>query len=362
MFALTQAVREICQNLSKIMAAGIRVKFENPPANDDEIKYLVTDALLSQIGPMPEFLRNYMESEIFSEMLIHETSWLTRNPYFQQVGDVSAVSGNLTLGLADTKAWTIYPYDIGKKSKVGIRTPQIAIFRENIKYQTVAEDGETWMSIAPSEIITMEPNIEHAHGNVLTIGCGLGYFAFAVAQKQNTSQVTIVEKNPHVIKLFEENILPRFAPEIQAKIKIKQADGLEYLDNTPDGQFDYCFADIWKSNADMEPFLRCKAVGNKFQKTTVEHWIEDALVYELSETAKILAHVEIANAFGIPEPEPRPLTQGAKNQWSFIKELTRPIKIESANDVQEKLSEESIKHMLTATNLQELVNRHYTIN
>lgn len=135
------------------------------------------------------------------------------------------------------------------------------------------------MTISPSEIETIQPHIDACSGKVLTLGCGLGYFAYMASLKENVSEVTIIERSPEVIKLFTEHILPQF--ENKDKIHIIQADAIEYISKLEDGKFDYCFADIWDGPAQIEVYLQVKLLGNKFKKMKISYWIEDAIVQAL---------------------------------------------------------------------------------
>ena len=47
--------------------------------------------------------------------------------------------------------------------------------------------------------------------------------------------------------LFEKHILPQF--ENKEKITVVKADAIEFMKNISDGEYDYCFADIWMYDA-----------------------------------------------------------------------------------------------------------------
>lgn len=105
--------------------------------------------------------------------------------------------------------------------------------------------------MSPNEVFTMEKPIKNAKGKVLTLGCGMGYFAYMASIKEDVESITIIELEQNVIDLFEKCILPQF--ENKDKIKIVKADAVEYLRNTEDGVYDYCFADIWIGIEDIAP-------------------------------------------------------------------------------------------------------------
>ena len=158
----------------------------------------------------------------------------------------------------------------------GTMIPRVGLFDHEFRYPCITEDDATWMSVTPNEIFTMQPAIDAAHGKVLTLGCGMGYFAYMSALKDDVSKVTIVEKNPEVIELFTKYILPQFS--VKDKVEIIQADAFEYMETLQDGLYDYCFADIWIGNMDTLPYLQLKKICKKFEKTEMSYWIEDAMV------------------------------------------------------------------------------------
>ena len=68
--------------------------------------------------------------------------------------------------------------------------------------------------------------------------------------------VTIVEKQPEVIELFNTYILPQF--ENKDKITVLQAYAFAFMQNLPDGEYDYCFADIQIGNTDTITHMKMK--------------------------------------------------------------------------------------------------------
>jgi AraC-like DNA-binding protein len=60
------------------------------------------------------------------------------------------------------------------------------------------------MSITPNEIVTMREPVARASGRVLTLGLGLGYYAYMVHLKEDVTDVTVVEREQAVIDLFEK--------------------------------------------------------------------------------------------------------------------------------------------------------------
>lgn len=105
--------------------------------------------------------------------------------------------------------------------------PQIGFFRERFAYPAVEQDGREWMAVKPSEIETMRAPIEEAAGRVVTLGLGLGYFAYMVSEKPDVTSLDIVERSEEAIALFERHILPQFPNK--EKIRIIRSDAFGFL-------------------------------------------------------------------------------------------------------------------------------------
>ena len=74
--------------------------------------------------------------------------------------------------------------------------------------------------------------------------CNLPLTRQEVAIKPDVESVTIVEQNQSVIDLFNQKILPQFG-DAKAKVRIVKADAFEFILTVQNGEYDYCFADIW---------------------------------------------------------------------------------------------------------------------
>lgn len=166
--------------------------------------------------------------------------------------------------------------------KDGRVVPRIGFFKEEYRYPAVLKDGLEWMTLLPNEINSQKKYIEAAHGNVLTYGLGLGYYAFHVARKPNVTSVTCVDTDGDIIALFEKNILPAFPAEAAAKLKIIKADAFEFASGISDGTFDYIYADIWRDAGDgRELYLKFKSLEDRSPSSDFGYWIEDTIKYYL---------------------------------------------------------------------------------
>lgn len=155
--------------------------------------------------------------------------------------------------------------------------PQIGYFTEEFRFPAVLENGVEWMTVTPNEIETMKQPIENSHGRVLTLGLGLGYFAFCASQKSDVQSVTVIERDSDVISLFREQILPQF-PNAD-KIQILRADAIDYMEQLQADSFDYCFADLWHDASDgLDVYIRLKRIERKRGLQNIDYWIEPSLL------------------------------------------------------------------------------------
>ena len=156
--------------------------------------------------------------------------------------------------------------------------PQIGYFEKDFDFPAIHENGVEWMSVKPNEVETMREPIQKSRGRVLTLGLGMGYFAFHASQKDNVESVTVIEREPDVIALFKEHILPQFPH--REKITVLQADALVYMEKElPKNRFDYLFADLWHDASDgLELYGRLKRLEKNAGNIPIDYWIENSLL------------------------------------------------------------------------------------
>ncbi len=155
--------------------------------------------------------------------------------------------------------------------------PQIGFFEEAFSFPAVLEGGREWMTVTPNEITTMRAPIAAARGEVLTFGLGLAYFAFMAARKTEVSHVTVVERDPAVIKLYEEIIAPQ--NPYREKISIICDDAFHFAETRmAEGNYDMVFADIWHDPSDgTDAYVRLRACEKYLPRADYHYWIEKTL-------------------------------------------------------------------------------------
>lgn len=159
--------------------------------------------------------------------------------------------------------------------------PHLGYFEDAFRFPIVMQNGREWMAIKPNEIETMKAPLKEIQGKVITFGLGLGYFTFMASEKTDVIDITVVELDREVIKLFERYILPQFNhPE---KIHIVQADAFEFMQRQlPKRDFDYAFVDLWHDAADgLEMYLKTKRIEHLSPQVQFLYWIEETLLSAL---------------------------------------------------------------------------------
>lgn len=145
---------------------------------------------------------------------------------------------------------------------------------QNFNAIYLMQDDQDWMVDAPSEAATNDVPAHHAHGKVLTFGLGIGYFLYMALINPKVESVTVIEKSPQVIEMFNRFLLPQFPHE--KKIIIEQGDAFEKFNEKFLSDFDYVYTDIWFSAEDglviMEKLLEQYVPSLK----QADFWIEDS--------------------------------------------------------------------------------------
>ena len=117
---------------------------------------------------------------------------------------------------------------------------------------TEGEERHVVMSNTPMEVVTNLTAAAMATGRVLINGLGLGMILHHILQKPEVTEVIVVERDDHVLRL----VAPTFQPN--EKLVIVHADAFEY---EPEGLFDFVWHDIWTfiSDENLEQMDRLEA-------------------------------------------------------------------------------------------------------
>ena len=272
-------------DVEMLRQAAVKVQKRMPECSVDKVMLLlmVESIIKSSAGQRPTMKRELMR-RIAMESRVFDVKEFNKNPYIKNIDFTNRADGDYELRYNEMLPYELDIYNIPKRSDgFYVNIPRICCFPEKFSYPTIVQKSiqKTWMSVSPNEVFTMEKPIKNAGGRVLTLGCGMGYFAYMASLKEEVESVTIVELEQSVINLFEKCLLPQF--ENKDKITVVKADAAEFLREMEDGAFDYCFADIWLGVNDIAPYFAIKEIGRKLKKTKIDYWIEESIAVFLSD-------------------------------------------------------------------------------
>lgn len=313
---------------------------------DDELMllFMVESMIAPYLADRPDILNNYMAA-ISKECRVFDVEEFKNNPYFKNIDFHEKHQGDYELLYHEFMPYEVAIYSPPKRlPKVHIDIPCVSCFTHTLKYPAIGQTSikSTWMSVTPNEVYTMAGAISNANGKVLTLGCGMGYFAYMASLKDEVESVTIVEIEQDVIDLFEKHILPQF--QHKDKITIIKADAVEYMKTLADGEFDYCFADIWIGIEDIAPYFSIKEIGRKLRKTKIDYWIEESFAIYLSQ----LVWIEILESFSkavhaeIPDVSNAPVEANEEKARDYVHRLLKKIEITTPDQIDYYLTPKTI--------------------
>lgn len=360
---LTNGINEstiIPSDVDELREEAARVKRELSKQGESKLSVdqimmllLVESMIGPYLGDEPEIMSFFMDW-IAAESRVLDVKEFNNNPYIKNIDFKNRQQGDFELRYHDMMPYELEIYNVPKRlEETPVDIPRVCCFTDKFEYPVIIQKSiqSTWMSVSPNEVFTMERPIKRAKGKVLTLGCGMGYFAYMASLKDEVESVTIVEFAQSVIDLFEMFLLPQF--ENKEKIKIVKADAIEYMQNLEDGKFDYCFADIWIGIGDIQPYFAVKEIGRKFRKTLMDYWIEDSFATLLSSYVwlEIMKSFSEANHIDIPSMEDIPLTQEDIRKEQYIHKLLEDVEITKPEHIDYYMNPRNIIYLINETDI-----------
>ena len=242
--------------------------------NDFEKKNLAFD----QLEKLYKYDNDFIKDNIRWDTVLLNAEDFKANPYLKAINELTFKEEGWTLSRVNRKAYTLCPYqeEYAYGANYSIKM-SLMIFKSDYIYPSISLYDTEWMSLNQHEIRTMEIPIQLARGKVLTLGLGLGYYAYMVSLKEEVKEVHIVEMDLELIKLFTKYLLPLFPhPE---KIHIHKADAFYFIKDIKDKDYDFIFSDLWHNVADGYPaYLLLKKHFINFKYTQCSYWIENSIL------------------------------------------------------------------------------------
>ena len=282
--------------------------------------------------------------EIFNRYVldtIHELepNKYLNNPYYQAIKDINVKDGDYEIKVDKYQAFEIFAYqDMTSKEYVEINS--LGYFKESFSFITLNHKGVTWMNITPNEIETMQKAVDNVKGDVLVFGLGLGYFPFMASLKSEVRDITIIENDKTVIKLFEKYLLPYFPHK--EKITILYGDANDYLNKS--FKADYAFIDLWHSPEDgIDFFLKFKSVEKKYGGTTFFYWLESSFYLYLRRLMFTLIGEQLDTSRNYSYSKAETIEDKIINTYY---QKTKNLLVENKEDVDKLLSEDTLLNLL----------------
>lgn len=253
--------------------------------NDDlAAEFIDTKTKIDYINRIKE-LYEVDEEDAFSVNLINklasmikekDLSNIKNNLYYQTIKDVELKSKNLKF-ITNTyeKNQLFIDNDVDSQAPMYEEKLSLAYTKEAFPYLALVENNKIWMAIIPHEINTMKEAIEQAHGRVVVLGLGLGYFPFMISQKPEVREIVIIESNQRIIDLFNQSIFIKFPNK--NKIKIIKDDAFSYL-KTHHADYNYAFFDIYRDSNDFPLYLQAKQNEKYYPTLQIDYWLERTMI------------------------------------------------------------------------------------
>lgn len=245
----------------------------------DEIKQYIKEGLSEKEAMMEVFCRSFNIDYELDENKVVMDSYILNN--LKKLNPKEYLDNEYAKNIKATGKYKKYalkyityePYQLFAYDDISldgdIENSRIGYFDNKFSYLALTEGNNIWMSLNPNEIETMKPYIARARGNVLVLGLGMGYVPFMMMNKSEVKSITIIEKDPEIIGLFNSLILPNF--KNKEKIKIIEDDAISYVKKQ--NKFDYIFADLWHSPEDgLSLFVQLKRANKN-----IDCWLEESM-------------------------------------------------------------------------------------
>lgn len=271
--------------------------------------------------------------------------------YMKNINIESSEYDGITLGYEEYQPYELFVYNVPCWIEtLGINVPRLGCFTEKCRYPVMIRKKDCMLlrSVSPNEIETLRLPIKRASGNVLVLGAGMGYYAYAVSMKEEVKSVTVIESDITFYNIFKNIILPQF--EFKDKVKVINTDELKYLESISDGKYNYCFSDICSGIEDIETYFKVKEAGKKFRKTEIDYWIEGSFACQISGCVfpEIIAAASeykenIYDEKMIPETEMRLI--------KYVRQLLRGVVVSSIDELNYYITPKNILKMIENTEI-----------
>lgn len=290
--ALPILLRRAEENLQAQELYAHLLRAEAPAFSPAEIRAFARDCGLSETAAYGELLaagcglqcdwvpahRRLKERYLLPALGQLDAAKYRENPYARLIRLPERTLGEWRLTQLSYAPYQLFPCGNTRLLSDGREVQPLGFFSDSYAYPAIMQKGREWMALIPNEIETMGEDIAAAAGRVAALGLGLGYFPLMASEKAEVTAVTVIERDPAAIALFQQFILPQFPH--REKIRIIQGDALAaYTDTLGAGGYDFVYVDLWHDVLDGLPlYLRCRALERFVPGARFRYWIEPTLL------------------------------------------------------------------------------------
>jgi len=156
---------------------------------------------------------------------------------------------------------------------------------EQIKIPYFLIDGVCWMSMAPMEVQSHVFPLDLMSGNCAILGLGMGYFTWALAQREEVDAITVFEIDQRAIDIFKS-----WASDVPGFDKLTFVEG-DARANFKDYKVDSAYVDIYPSMhsneaiSDIEVFRNENSIYDEYR-----FWGMESLLYQATQNDMIRSH------------------------------------------------------------------------
>lgn len=271
-----------------------------------------------------------------------DASLFQNDPYLQKISLPLGKQGNFLFGFQNYEKDKLFHY--GETEPYGYGDIlKLAWFDENVKYPFVTENGTYFSSVSADLIVTAQAFIRPVSQSVLILGCGIGYLPYLIHRKDSVSSVTIVEKDPDVIALFQNSILPQFDhPE---KIHIIASDAFEYL-RKEETEEKWIITDLYSSSLEgVRPYLEMKKLEHLHKRSRYLYWIEENILSNLKSAFVVMTISSL-----MPDVKEKDLMQSeeeGKDIIDALKPFMEDLHIHTNTQLKELFTSKGLKRYLS---------------
>ena len=329
------------------MAESIKGQFDHMEPRLDEDGLLLLSMMVCILEEKAKDIKSVPLQALYLTALngvVFHKGELEEDEYYSKVYPKEGRNDKYELGERTYQKYELFHYGSQAVTDDGVQVPSIGTCDHRYRYPCVYEGGRVADAVTPDRFFTMNRGIMLSHGKTLCLGCGMGYFAYMASLKDDVESVTIVEKDPDLLNLFEVYILPKF--EHMEKIKTVNADPADFVAGIHDGDYDFCFAAAWKSNLDAMEYLKMKEALRPFKNMDKVYWLEEAIALSLLEHVFLVIFEESGKNQGIAVEKPKDMLPDEEYKLSYIRSLLENEEIKTAEDVDKYMDYTHLIEML----------------